>query len=172
MADYARRLLADRTKTDCLKLALMAYKAGQVEQGSSATVKVEVLLSTLTEYQWFYFRQPSSQPQSDPAFRVGIQPPELGGFADTGFKDEFKDTGNQVRHFVASFAAGYIFGIPAADAVTWIRESLYRSGNQPDAALGYLGASLGGFFGAGDTTRLAQDIWLQACGQTTPLQLP
>jgi hypothetical protein len=180
MADYARQLLAARnagTKTDCESLALLAYEAGQVARLSSATVKVELLLSTLTEYQYFYLPLPQAlQPHSDPRFQVGIQPPQLGGFGDSGFKPEFKDSGNQVRHFVASFAGGYIFGKPATDVVTWVRERVFPNGTQQDADLGYLGATLGHFFGAGDNigdhAQLAQDIWSQVCGQTTPLQFP
>jgi len=172
MAQYARQLLADRSKTDCEKLALMAYKAGDVAPNSSATVKVQVLLNTLTEYEWLYPGPQIVLPHSDPAFQIGIQSPQHGGFGDTGFKREYADTGNQVRHFVASFAAGYIFGIPAADTVTWVREKLFPNGSQEDVDLGYLAASLGGFFGAGDHVKLARDIWSQVCGQTTPLQLP
>ena len=177
MADYARQLLAinPTTMSDCQKLALIVHKSGQVAQNSSATVQVELLLGTLTEYRWFYPGPQAIQPHSDPNYQVGIQTPQSNGFGDTGFKPEYQDTGNQVRHFVASFAAGFIFLAPYADVVTFVREKIFPNGNQPDAALGYLGAQLGHDFSVGqiaNTTQLAQAVWSQVCGQTTPLQLP
>jgi hypothetical protein len=174
MANYARQLLDDRTKTDCEKLALLAYKAGQVTLNNSSLVTVEVMLGTLTEYQWFYPNRRDEQPLSDPSFQVGIHPPTLNGFGDTGFKQEFQDGSNQVRHFVGSFAAGYIFGVSTANVLTWIQEHTMSLSNK-DVALGELAVGFGAAFdvgAGGNTVQLAQQIWSYACGQTTPLRIP
>jgi hypothetical protein len=110
----------------------------------------------------------TSQPASDPQFRVGIYPDE-GGFRDTGFKEEYRDNSNQGRHFTGFFGSGFSLGIALGYLSVWVNERTLF--NTKDVVLGELAVQLGAHFD-GDHVRLAQDIWSQVCGQTTPLQIP
>jgi hypothetical protein len=93
-----------------------------------------------------------------------------GGFHDSGFKTEFQDRSNQVRHFVAYLAAGFSLGIPVADAALYSQENSTDS-NVPDVGLGEKAVSLGGNF-FGDYKGLAQDVWHDVCGRSGDLSLP
>ena len=162
--DYAKQLLNDKSKSDCGKLALMIYKAGQVAGGDAGRT-VSTLLNGLTEWS-----SVTGTTHSDPNFRVGAVPPSAGGFGDSGFSKQFQDDSNQVRHFTFYLAAGYSIGIPAALAGLYANEGTFSSSN-PDVALGQVAASLGGNF-FGDYRALAQDVWHQVCGQSGDLSLP
>ena len=161
--DYGRQLLNDQTKSDCLKLAHLIYKAGQVSAGNDDRT-VSTLLNGLTELGSISL---SGTTRSDPNYQVGV-------FGSTGFRPEFRDTtpgsGNQVRHFVGFFAAGYSVGIPLGAVAVYLNEGSISSSNA-DVALGEKAASLGGNF-FGDYKRLAQDVWHEVCGESSNLNLP
>jgi RHS repeat-associated protein len=172
--DYARQLLADSSMSNCLKLSLMIYKAGQVWGGSDAFQNsgniINGLLAGLTEFSSVSF---SGRTSSDSNYRVGVfasDPYFGGGFHASGFSGQFSDPSNQVRHFTAYLATGYSLGIPAAYAALYANEGT-SSSSVPDVALGEVAASLGGNF-FGDFRQLAQDVWHQVCGQSSDLSLP
>jgi RHS repeat-associated protein len=162
--DYALQLSTNGQPNDCLKLALLAFKAGQVF-GADA---IGGLLRGLTE-------RAGLTGDSDPNFRVGVfrRDPFFGnGFGDTGFLPMFQDNSNQVRHFVGWFAAGAYLG------PRYARRRLYQeegtsSMNNPDVALGMLAINMGWEFSkSGDHRALAQAIWRDVCGGQGQLQLP
>jgi RHS repeat-associated protein len=72
-------------------------------------------------------------------YYVGIR-----AFGSKGFKKQYCDQGNQVRHFVGSLVAGYYRGIPIGSLMVYGNELRYR---QPltgsDVELGVLGADMG-----------------------------
>jgi hypothetical protein len=102
--DYALQLSNNGQPDDCLKLALLAYKAGQVFPGNA----ISGLLEGLTE-------RSGLTGESDPNFRVGVLRRDThfgNSFGAGGFIPMFQDNppGNQVRHFVGWFAAGAFLG--------------------------------------------------------------
>lgn len=165
--DYAFQLVRNGDPNDCLKLALLAYKAGQVF-GSSA---IHGLQAGLTETS-------GVAGTSDANYRVGVFSRDTyfgGGFHDGGFISMYQDRppgGNQVRHFVGWFAAGAFAGPRVA------RRELYRiertnSMANADVALGMQAINMGFEFSkTGDYKALAQAIWKDLCGQKTQLNLP
>lgn len=166
--DYAESLLSDKSRSDCLKLALLAYKAGQVGGGDPDRT-VSALLNGLTEFS--SISRTGTNP-SDPNFRVGVfgnDPHYGGGFGASGFRVGFVDSSNQVRHFVGFFAAGYMTDRAAARGMLAVNEGSYSSGN-PDVALGIAAINLGVHFN-GNYNQLAQDIWHGICGESSNLNL-
>jgi hypothetical protein len=177
--DYALQLSNDPNRSDCLKLALLAYKAGQIwfdglKQGTAAVASG--MLNGLTEFS-------STGPfrgSSDRNFRVGVYPrdPNFGsGFRDTGFKPGYQDpptdiVRNQVRHFTGWLAAGNQLGIPIANLALYDVEGTSDS-RKPDVGLGEtaikMGATLANDF---SPSKFAQDIWKNVCGESVPLNLP
>jgi YD repeat-containing protein len=178
--DYAEQLSNDGSITDCLKLALMAYKAGQVFGGANPFADsgkgiIRGLMSGLTEYSAVNLGQLE---ESNRNFRVGVfrggpqhgDPHFGGGFMDSGFAPAFQDHSNQVRHFTFYLGAGW--GIGNFFATRGLYESEGTDNpNDPDVALGRLAISLGSHFN-GNYKQLAQDIWHNVCGQTSSLNLP
>jgi hypothetical protein len=103
--------------TDCLKLALMVYKAGQVFGGANPFTDngraiIRGLMSGLTEYSAVRLGQLE---ESDRNYRVGVfkggpqygDPHFGGGFLDSGFASAFQDHSNQVRHVLPWRWLGY-----------------------------------------------------------------
>jgi YD repeat-containing protein len=165
--DYAQQLLNDERGSDCLDLALLIYKAGQVWSGNGgADAIITGLLEQLTE-------RTSMLPggaASDPNFRVGVGPDEPT-WGQSGFRREFLDqeSPNQVRHAVAYLALGYRSPLlVASDSIAWGRDIH----NQPDKDLGYAANKLGSRF-KGDYKKLANDFYNQICerGKHFNLQL-
>ena len=159
--DYGRQLLNNGADNDCLKLALLVYKAGQIWGDQGAGGIIDGLLSQLTEITSTTYGRRNA---SDPNFRVGVEGPGRT-FGYSGFKREFQDqeSPNQVRHFIAYLALGYTEPVRlGADGIAYLRDP----NNQPDRDLGYVGNRLGNEF-RGDYERLAQDIWYEVCGQST-----
>jgi len=169
--DYAKQLLNDTSKSDCLKLALMIYKAGQVWGGSdtfhNSDKIVDGLLAGLTEFSSIGLTGTTA---SDPNYRVGVTGQRFG---TSGFKPEYQDyepaSENQVRHFVGFFAAGYSVGVPLGDVAVYLNEGTVR--RTADVRLGEMASSLGGNF-FGNYKQLAQDVWHDVCGQSSNLNLP
>jgi hypothetical protein len=170
--DYARGLSNQRGESgynDCLSLALLIYKAGQVWEHSASGI-VNGLFNGLTERGGRFT-------SSDPNYRVGVfrrDPYYEKSFGYSGFNGTYQggafapdpDSPNQVRHFVGWLAAGYL-GITRADT----RERLYNSEGgerdptkSVDVALGLAAIELGENF-RGDYKKLAQDVWHNICGE-------
>jgi hypothetical protein len=61
-------------------------------------------------------------------------------FADVGFRSQYRDGSNQVRHFVGYFSAGIHFDYPI---LTAILAELRDEGEPKDIALGNVAAALG-----------------------------
>ena len=97
---------------------------------------------------------------SDPYFE--------NSFGDTGFRADFQDGSNQVRHFVGWFAAGFLV-TPAVAKNRLYNSEGTNSVLNPDVALGLLAIDLGSSFN-GNAKQLAQDIWHKACGETSNLR--
>jgi hypothetical protein len=169
--DYAVQLSNDKSQTDCLKLALLVYKAGQV-WGGDATVG---LLGGLTEFSAIL---PGTLPPSDPNYRVGVYVKDTyyaSSFEGSGFLPQFikpdEPHSNRIRHFVAYLAAGQA----APDALA--RRALHnsegtRDPRNPDVALGEAAIQMGSHMKNFDYRQLAQDVWHNICGQTSNLNLP
>ncbi len=165
--------------SDCLKLALMIYKAGQVWGSGGADSIVGGLLAGLTEFS--AIGHDGGSP-SDPNFRVGVMRSDPQGnyaasFGQRGFNGSYGGGGfinpfpdNQVRHFVGWFAAGYSVNSAYAEAALFAQEGTLRN-RDPDVALGRAGIALGSSFN-GDFRKLAQDVWSQICGEKGALNLP
>lgn len=94
--DYAFQLSTNGQPNDCLKLALLTYKAGQV-----FVDPISGLLNGLTE-------RAGINGSSDPNYRVGVMRNDR--YFGNRFLPQFTDPGNQVRHFVGWFAAGAYLG--------------------------------------------------------------
>lgn len=172
--DYAKELSQNDKITDCLKLALMIYKAGQVfgpNSHDSGRGIMRGLMAGLTD--WTAVNLGGREGPSDRNYRVGVyrsDPHYAGGFGDSGFARHFQDDSNQVRHFVFYLGAGY--GLPQTAA----RYGLHREEgtNNPrvaDVGLGWVGIDLGNHFD-GNYRQLAQDVWRRVCGQSSSLNLP
>jgi hypothetical protein len=172
--DCAVQLSNDESKSDCLKLSLLAYKAGQVSDDP-----IGILMTGLTEVGNRF------RGDSDPQYRVGVlrrDPFFAQSFGQRGFNGNYQGGGfinnanpndNQVRHFVGWLAASYYHSNVTS---TFARQLLYnqegtRSVNDPDVALGLAAIDLGADFN-GDYKKLAQDIWHQICGESSNLSLP
>lgn len=167
--NYAIELSDNQGMSDCLKLALLAYKAGQVWQGHVGNI-ARGLLGGLTEFS--DVGALGSTPPSDPNWRVGVyrsDPFYKKGFGDSGFKPEFSDSSNQVRHFVFYFASTLRVGPYATRYGLSRSENPYNASN-PDVALGWAAIDLGNHF-HGNYRRLAQDIWHNICGGDGDLDL-
>jgi hypothetical protein len=185
--DYAVQLSNDTSKTDCLKLALLVYKAGQLwSRDTTMRTRGEVthgdggvgsvvdgLLNGLTEISGV------SRSASDPNYRVGVMrndPYYAHSFSTTGFLPQFQDytpgSQNQVRHFVGWFAAGADVPSFLARHELYDQEGTERSSNA-DVALGLAAINLGGNFTNGRKYNdLAQTIWHDICGQSGALPRP
>jgi YD repeat-containing protein len=175
--DYAVSLANNTSITDCNKLALLIYKAGQAFGGNKPAENggraiVDGLMAGLTEYTRVTLG--GRQGPSDPNFRVGVFGRDryfAGGFHDSGFDVRFRDAGgNQVRHFIFYFGAGFGIGEWAANHGLYDAEGT-KSGRNPDVALGWEGTKRGARFD-GNYKALAQDVWRHVCGQSTTLNLP
>jgi len=170
--DYALQLSNDPNMTDCLKLALLAYKAGQIWEAQGTAAVASGMLSGLTEYSSV------GGDVSDPNFRVGVRrtdPHFAGGFSDSGFKpgyiDQNRDSRNQVRHFTYYLAAGNRLG-PLANALLYEAEGTSDS-SVPDVGLGETAIKMGELLSNNwSPSNFAQDIWKNVCGQSEPLKLP
>jgi hypothetical protein len=111
---------------------------------------------------------------SDNKFRVGVladDPHYPKGFKDSGFDVRFRDGGNQVRHFIFYFGAGFGIGETLANEGLYDAEGT-KDARNPDVALGWEGTKRGASFQGGNYKALAQDVWRHVCGQSTPLNLP
>ena len=175
--DYAVSLAGNNSITDCNKLALLIYKAGQVFGGQNPFYFenrdriVHGLMAGLTEFTRVTLG--GREGPSNPNYRVGVFQRDryfAGGFHDSGFDARFQDGGNQVRHFIFYFGAGYGIGETTANAGLYDAEGT-RSGRNADVALGWEGTKRGARF-QGDYKQLAQDVWRHVCGQSSPLNLP
>jgi hypothetical protein len=97
-------------------------------------------MAGLTEYKRVTLG--GRQGPSDPNFRVGVFGRDryfAGGFHDSGFDVRFRDAGgNQVRHFIFYFGAGFGIGEWAANHGLYDAEGT-KSGRNPDVALGWEG---------------------------------
>jgi YD repeat-containing protein len=159
--DYAVQLSTNGDPNDCRKLALLAYKAGQVFSDNT----VSGLMNGLTEIG------DVTQSSSDPNYRVGVlrRDPYFGnGFGTGGFLTQFQDhspgSQNQVRHFVGWFAAGAFLPPPVARRQLWDQEGT-RNWNNPDVALGQQAINMGyNFSKTNDGKALAEAIWRDVCG--------
>ena len=161
--DYALQLSTNGQSNDCLKLALLAYKAGQVFSDP-----IGGLLSGLTE-------RSGITGTSDPNYRVGVlqaDPYYGNSFTGSGFLPQFSDPGNQVRHFVGWFAAGAYLTPRGARGQLYDQEGTSSSAD-PDVALGHQAINMGFEFSkTGDFRALSQAIWRDVCGGKGELKLP
>lgn len=171
--DYALALSNDQSMTDCRKLVLLIYKAGQVwgiRNHYAARDVIQGLMSGLTEFTRVALN--GAEGPSKPEYRVGVfrRDPHFGrGFGDSGFIDAFRDGGgNQVRHFIAYLGVGYGMGSTLGNQGLYYQEGT-SDVNDPDVALGLVGTELGSGFD-GDFRKLAQDVWNRVCGETSKLQ--
>ena len=167
--DYAFQLVTNGQRDDCQKLALLAFKAGQVFSGSV----IGGLLEGLTE-------RSGLTGDSDRNFRVGVlqrDPFFGGGFSDDGFIRMFQDPPqnrfrNQVRHFVGWFAAGAFLGPRGARRALYNEEGTNSMSNA-DVALGMQAINMGYHFSKNpDHRALARGIWRDVCGRSGELNLP
>ncbi|HEY3102465.1 MAG TPA: hypothetical protein VGJ69_02665, partial [Pyrinomonadaceae bacterium] len=184
--DYAVQLSKDKSKTDCLKLALLVYKAGLIwgdskdghlhpearDTVSASRNVMNGLMGGLTEFS----EVAPFAALSDEKYRVGVFSNDTyyaDSFEGSGFSQQFiKPTephSNRVRHAVAYMVAGY-------SAHVFARRLLYDNetveGHPPaDMALGYAAINLGSNF-TGDYRALAQGVWHNICGQSSNLNLP
>ena len=174
--DYARSLSRQRGQrgySDCLGLALLIYKAGQI--WSDAGPVVNGLLGGLTEFS--DIGAFGGRPPSDPNYRVGVlrrDPYYERGFGTSGFKREFQDvppSDNQVRHFVFYFAAGFKLGGTASRYGLSRNENPYDASN-PEVALGWAAIDAGGKLKGGNYRDVAQIVWHEICGGRGDLRLP
>jgi len=176
LRDYAKEL-KKTDNSDCLNLALLAFKAGQVsERNHDARNEAPyALLNVLTEYYYYgigIFRENSSD-----YYRVGVRRSDRhydGGFGQTGFSSQFLDrdpaSQNQVRHFAFWFAVGFS-PIPGEIALARLYEAEGTSSMEnPDVALGVLAYKSGAAY-QGDYRQTAQDIWHTVCGESSNLDL-
>ncbi|MEI7869662.1 MAG: hypothetical protein WCI11_17380 [Candidatus Methylumidiphilus sp.] len=98
------------------------------------------------------------------------QSPSYGGFNDSGFKPEFKDGSNQVRHFSAGVMGGFRYGLLAYMLHGVLRpDSLLRRDSPQDEALNdestWLGYLLkGGLSVSGVQRHIENNVCLQKCG--------
>jgi hypothetical protein len=158
--DYAVQLSTNGDPNDCRKLALLAYKAGQVFSDP-----ISGLVNGLTEIGDAFGSS------SDPNYRVGVLHRDTyfaNGFGTGGFLSQFQDhtpgSQNQVRHFVGWFGAGAWLPPPAARRLLWDQEGT-RSFNNPDVALGQQAINMGHEFSkTKDWKALAEGIWRDVCG--------
>ena len=133
---------------------------------ASANTIAQAIFSTLTEFSSISIT--GQRTPSDPNYRVGVytrDPYYGGGFHDTGFREEFRDGSNQVRHFAGWFAAGYLFGDYGR-----VKNQLYQQEgtsdpHDADVGLGLAAIEIGASFG-GNRTALSRDIWNKVCGQS------
>ena len=122
--DYAISLSNDTSKSDCLKLTLLIYKAGQVYGGNnpfefSGRAIINGLMAGLTEFTRVDLG--GRQGPSDPNYRVGVLGTDRHygpSFRGSGFRRGFQDDSNQVRHFVAYLGAGW--GVGSSLATIWV----------------------------------------------------
>ncbi len=170
--NYAFMLSGNGENNDCLKLALMVYKAGQAWGGNPIRV-VAGLLNGLTERAGIFG-------SSDPNYRVGVMRSDYyygNSFGSGGFLPQYQGPpgDNQVRHFIGWFAAG--FNLPHFVA----RHELYNQEgnsnmNDPDVALGVAAIELAGTYKIVSDYKnykgLAQRIWRDICGGKGDLNLP
>jgi len=156
---------------DCLKLALLVYKAGQAWGGDPIRV-VSGLLNGLTERAGVFG-------DSDPNYRVGVMRRDYyygNSFGSGGFLPQYQGPprDNQVRHFIAWFGAG--FNIPSVLA----RQALYSEERtsdprDPEVALGLAGIQMANDYDIGNYDSykdLAQRVWREICGRKDGLKLP
>jgi hypothetical protein len=174
--DYAEKLSKDKSISDCLKLALMIYKAGQAFGGNNPAGDggrdiINGLMSGLTEYTRVALG--GREGPSDSNYRVGVftrDPHYGGGFGDSGFASHMQDGSNQVRHFIFYLGAGWGVGSTLANQGLYRAEGT-RDPRNPDVGLGQIGTDLGTHFN-GNYKQLAQDVWHRVCGQSGTLNLP
>jgi len=173
--DYAEQLSRNNSITDCLKLAQLIYKAGQVFGGKnpfeySGRDIIHGLMAGLTEYSQVNLGGPEPSHRD---YRVGVfrNDPHFGGsFGASGFRAGFVDPSNQVRHFVGYLGAGYGIGATLANQGLYSQEGT-NNPNVPDVGLGLVATDLGSRF-SGNYKQLAQDVWHRVCGQSSNLNLP
>ena len=176
--DYAKGLSNDPSQSDCLKLALLVYKAGQIwGNGDRDTHQLagsiaNGLLNGLTEWA-----SVTGDAHSDPNYRAGVMRNDPNGnyarsFGDTGFLPQFAYGTNEVRHFIAFVASGESLGL--AGGYGAVRQYIPGSSttDQKRIALGDIGVQIGvdlRFYGFRSA---AQEIWQRVCGQNSDLNLP
>ena len=170
LGEYARQLLNDKSLTDCEKLARIVEKAVEFSddygrdqsQDSKASMVVGQLMQVLTDLEGLIPSARGPNANNKPC-RAGIFTEEGPTFKDTGFKSNFQDGSNLVRHFAGWFFAGH-----AAPWPSLARNSLYdqehtNDPNDPDVALGLLAIDLGASFPSGGVRLLAKDIRESVC---------
>jgi YD repeat-containing protein len=186
--DYAVSLAKNKDVTDCMKLALLVYKAGQLAtNGAAGATGVQqenlarILLGGLTEFS--DIRPLHSMIGAAPfagsskEYRVGVYQDDTYGlpsFGGSGFKSDFlKPTSpgsNRVRHAAFYLAAGTLLFPPLAAAKLREAEGGLEE-NKPDVALGDAAIQMSATYG-GNYRSLAQSVWHDLCGQTSNLKLP
>jgi hypothetical protein len=174
--DYAEGLSKNKSISDCQKLALMIYKAGQVFGGSnpfsdSGSGTIHGLMAGLTEYT--RVASGGREGPSNPNYRVGVFTHDThygGSFGDSGFSAGFQDGSNQVRHFTFYLGAGWGIGSTLANQGLY-REERTNNPQVADVGLGLAATDLGSRFN-GNYKQLAQDVWHRVCGQSSNLNLP
>ncbi len=124
---YAQQLLNNKNLTDVERLSLAMDFAQQDNQGN-----VHAAMSDLTDVL------------AGPIPGIRDASPWVNGFGATGFKPEYVDAGNQVRHFVGSLGAGYYLGLPLGTAAVYAGELRARQPlTGPDVNLGIQGVDMG-----------------------------
>jgi hypothetical protein len=74
-----------------------------------------------------------------------VNPPRVS-LSDSGFKPQFQNGGNQVRHFVGGFIAGANLGIPGLLVMNSREEPNTNGANDPDIRLNGVSTNLGSWF--------------------------
>lgn len=97
----------------------------------------------------------------DPSLIGGGDGTEVQGFDDSGFRDEFRDGSNQVRHLAAAIQAGVTLGPAAA-----LLHRVLRPDTPQDEALNDVGTTLGAAIVSGEITLAAAGDWIRdnICG--------
>jgi len=127
---FAMKLSPRKDLTDVNKLALMMDFAKRDNKGDTYNA-VNDLADVLTG------GVPTIRERS-PHY-VGYS-----AFGSTGFKSEYYQRGNQLRHFVGSLVTGYYRGIPVGILMVYLNE--FRFGQPltgPDISLGVVGVDMG-----------------------------
>ena len=92
----------------------------------------------------------------EPSLIAGSDGTQVQGFDDSGFRAEFRDGGNQVRHLAAAIQAGVTLG-PAAQGL----HRLLRPDTPQDAALNDVGTALGAGLASGEIPLAQAGTWIR-----------
>jgi RHS repeat-associated protein len=142
-AENQLELARKGTITDCdALLRIFGAAFGLFDSREEA---VDALARVLTERNPHSLDPNNARPDAR-STTVGVYGPSQV-FGDTGFQSQFQDGGNQVRHFMGYFNAGFHSGAQMLLAGGRALQE-FLSGDTPDARLGVRGINLGDAFRA------------------------